>query len=193
METRRRCSPTASGRFSGRRRARCWTASRRVLDGVGQGAGRRPARCQTASRKVPDGVQRTARRRPDSMDSSAVLSFLLCLPFCVLALSACGLIRRNLAYTTRIGRFRRPCDRERASRHVAPHSLVQPRQPSAVAVVPDGVEAVLWTPSSNNEWGGTLWEVAIFAGNAVDLTSYRGFYGGGGGREMNWNEPFGIK
>ena len=45
------------------------------------------------------------------MDSSAVLSFLLCLPFCVLALSACGLIRRNLAYTTRIGRFRRPCDR----------------------------------------------------------------------------------
>ena len=61
------------------------------------------------------------------------------------------------------------------------------------AVFADGVEAVLWTPSSNNEWGGTLWEVAIFAGNAVDLTSYRGFYRGGGGREMNWNEPFGIK
>ena len=64
--------------------------------------------------------------------------------------------------------------RERASRHNAPHGLVQPRQPSAAAVFADGVEAVLWTPSSNNEWGGTLWEVAVLAGIAGDLWSYRG-------------------
>ena len=43
-------------RFSGRRRARCWTASGKVLDGVKEGAGRRPAKCQTASRRVLDAV-----------------------------------------------------------------------------------------------------------------------------------------
>ena len=50
-------------RFSGRRRARCWTASRRVLDGVKEGAGRRQGRCWTPSSQVPDGVEESAGRR----------------------------------------------------------------------------------------------------------------------------------
>ena len=66
------------------------------------------------------------------MDSFAVLSFLLCLPFCVLALSACGLIRRNLAYTTRIGRFRRPCDR---STYTSMSSGRSPAELAAMRVV----------------------------------------------------------
>ena len=83
-------------------------------------------------------------------DPRQALSAVLALLCVLLALSACGLVRRNLAYTTRIGRFRRPCDRSTytsMSSGRSPAELAAMRVVRSAGISPERSEspkAMLW-------------------------------------------------